>query len=91
MVVYKYPINEFSDYIGMEMPQGAKILTVQMQYDVPCIWALVDPDMPLEQRVFRLAGTGHPIYESLINLDYIGTFQMSRGDLIFHLLEIFSG
>ncbi len=83
--VYKYPIIA-KDYFDIAMPSGAKILTVQVQLSNPCIWALVNPDNKAEIRRFRLAGTGHWINED--NLEYIGTFQISGGSLVFHLFEI---
>jgi len=83
--VYKYPIQA-GDHIDVEIPKGAEILTVQTQNDQPCIWALVDERAPTERRMFRLAGTGHPI-DNPNSLKYIGTFQLHEGSLVFHLFE----
>jgi hypothetical protein len=52
----------------------------------PCIWALVDTDSPLKARQFITRGTGHPIPEDWIN--YIGTYQLSGGHMVFHVLEV---
>ncbi|GAJ02446.1 unnamed protein product, partial [marine sediment metagenome] len=42
-----------------------------------------------ETRYFRLSGTGHPLGEDYLRIiDYIGTFQMENGALMFHLFEI---
>ena len=82
--VYKYVLPMYDD-VAIELPQGAKILKVDTQESVPCIWALVDPDAPLEMRKFRVVGTGHPIEEK--GLEFIGTFQMYGGELVFHLFE----
>ena len=76
MKVSKYPIAIVADYITIAMPVDAQILTVQMQNNVACIWALVDPDAPLIERRFRWAGTGHEIKEDIKDLWYIGTFQL---------------
>ena len=87
-IIYKYPII-IHDHISIEMPQGAKVLTVQMQRGIPCIWATVDPDNEPATKYFRLAGTGHPITERTSQLlKYIGSFQMEEETLIFHLFEI---
>jgi len=83
--VYKYPVP-CKDNFSLMLPKDAKILTVQNQREEPQLWALVDPDAPLEERKFRLAGTGHPVTQE--NLDYIGTFQLRGGDYIGHLFEI---
>ena len=76
---------EINDEIVIEMPKGAKILTVQVQNGLAFIWALVDPDAEKEKRYFDLYGTGHPIDMS-IDRWYVGTFQIAGGDLVFHLL-----
>ncbi|MBQ8969210.1 MAG: hypothetical protein IJ064_05720 [Bacteroidaceae bacterium] len=70
------------------MPKGAKILTVQIQSGQPCIWAAVNPSsFENETRRFRIAGTGHPVEDAIIE-NYIGTFQMCDGKLVFHVFEI---
>ena len=86
--IFKYPF-EVADQIMIPMPEGAKILDIQMQHDVPCIWALVNPNALYVTKVFRLAGTGHPIeLADEAKYTYVGTFQMAGGSLIFHLFEI---
>lgn len=42
----------------------------------------------LEERNFRLAGTGHRIEEEQEKLSFIGTFQLYGGSFIGHLFEI---
>ena len=74
------------DNFSINMPEGAEILCVQVQRNVPQIWALVDPEALYVRRWFRLAGTDHPISEA--NLLYIGSFQMAEETLIFHLFEL---
>lgn len=76
--IWKYQIP-IKDYFELELPQGAEILTVQMQYGEPQLWALVDPNAQLEFRLFRLSGTGHPIINC--HLGYIGTIQQAEGSL----------
>jgi len=85
--IFKYQIK-VQDVVEIEMPQGASVLTVQAQYGVPCIWAIVDPEQPLETRHFRIFGTGQPIeIESALNC-YINTFQLLDGQFIGHLFEL---
>ena len=83
--IWKFPLTVVDDQIIIEMPKGAQVLSIQMQRDIPTIWALVNPQAPKEQRKFRLAGTGHLIKEAGEFL-YHGTFQMT-GNLVFHLFE----
>lgn len=86
--VFKYPVP-VEDRFSLDLPQGARILTVQEQNSKPQIWAIVNPENPTEIRNFRLAGAGHPIEENEKNLSYIGTFQLYNGNFIGHLFEIF--
>ena len=85
--VYKYTIP-VEDHFSLDLPAGAKILTVQVQYQEPQIWALVDSGQSNVRRDFRMAGTGHDIKEDNDSLTYIGTFQLSGGSFIGHLFEI---
>ena len=82
--VWKFPFQA-ADHQDIEMPQGAKILHIDVQGDTPCLWALVDPSRPREKRHFRLAGTGHPIEED--TGIHVGSFMMMGGVLVFHLFD----
>jgi hypothetical protein len=87
MKIYKYPL-EIKDTVTVKMPRCAKVLTVQVQRGVPCIWAAVDPLQPyLDRRVFRIVGTGQSFMRESVNR-YVGTFQMFGGDLVYHVFEI---
>jgi hypothetical protein len=88
MMVYKYPLR-IDDVTCVTMPHDAKVLAVQEQHGVPCIWALVTPDAPTTERRFRIAGTGHDITWQH-NMTHRGTFQMRGGDQVFHLFEYVS-
>lgn len=69
------------------MPTNARLLRVQMQGDLnPCLWALVDPSKPVEQRIFDIFGTGHDGI-SATHHKYVDTFQMEGGSLVFHVFE----
>lgn len=88
-VIYKYPIPD-PDCV-LKLPQDAQILCVQMQSsrethwrEQPCIWALVDPEYPTEERKFVLVATGQP-FEYLTKM-YLGTVQVSP-NLVFHVFE----
>jgi len=96
-VIYKYPID-ISGLQEIELPQGARILAVQVQkhYSIekgltqateePYFWALVNTDEGRTvRRLFRIYGTGREIEERPEDLDYIGSFQ--RGPFIYHVFE----
>ena len=83
--IFKYEISPNNTIV--EMPKGAKILTVQNQFEQCCIWAFVDPFADTEKRCFVLVATGQVFYDRS-DLVYIGTFQLQGGGLVFHLFEI---
>jgi hypothetical protein len=58
---------------GVQMPCGARVLTVQLQNDDPVIWALVDPLAPAETREFYMAMTGESFDAE--GYEYVGTYQ----------------
>jgi hypothetical protein len=85
--VWKFSFTPDDD-IEIDMPEGAQILTVQIQFEQPCIWALVDPKSKLKKKRFKLIGTGHPIeINDIVDYRYVGTFQLMEGQLVFHLFE----
>ena len=87
MKVFKYRLPEFNEgSFSLSLPEGAKILTVQVHQDWPNIWALVSPDNPDEIRKFLLTGTGREIREK--DLRYIGTVQEKDGEYVWHLFEV---
>ncbi len=81
--VYKYPLAIES---SIPMPEGAQVLSVQTQHGQVQLWALVDPDATPVSRKFRIVGTGDPIKGD--PGVFIDTFQMSGGDLVFHVFEV---
>lgn len=84
--IWKYPIPTTRDF-DLDLPVGAKILTVHTQKDSPKIWVLIDPDMGSENRKFIIKPTGYSYFDSK-NLRYIGTFFLGNESLVWHLFEI---
>lgn len=86
MKIWKYPL-EVIDRQAITMPPGAKLLTVQMQYGKCCLWALVDETKnDTAARRIAIYGTGNPMPDS--PGEYIATFQMLNGKLVFHAFEL---
>lgn len=84
MRIWKYPLS-ITDRQEVEIPQGARLLSVQMQNDQCCLWALCDGYAPPEIRRIAIYGTG-----TLIPDDpgkYLSTFQMHDGALVFHAFD----
>jgi hypothetical protein len=85
--IWKFPL-QLTDRQEIEMPEGAVILSVQVQRSQVCLWALVEPGASKVKRQFRIHGTGHDVPD-VDKLDFIGTIQNNGGDLVFHVFEEF--
>ena len=83
MKIYKYVLT-ITGYQTVMMPRDAQILCVQMQRGVPCLWALVDEQLPEVGRVIQICGTGHDLPNGVGK--FIGTFQ-PNDSLVFHAFE----
>lgn len=84
MKILKFPLD-LCDHQTIEMPINAQILTVQIQHDKLCIWALCDETKDTIPIVISLYGTGNPIKEQ--PGQYIGTVQMYNGTIVFHAFK----
>lgn len=85
--IYKYPL-EVTDKQSLTLPDGAKILSVQMQGESLCLWAMVSPTIQaIETRTFWIYGTGHDVTLAPEHLNFLATVQMRGGTLIFHVFE----
>ena len=85
--IWKFPVPTRDERAALEMPKGARILTVQTQGldERPELWALVDPGANREIRIFRTYGTGHPIDHD--PGEYVATYQIHSVGLVFHVFE----
>ena len=83
-VVHKYPVD-IDDYVTAQMPVGAEVIHVAEQHGRLCLWASVDPTLTLEERRFRIAGTGHHIRGAIGS--HIGSVLLAGGDLVFHVFN----
>lgn len=81
--IWKYPLKVTDEQV-IEIPLTGRVLCVQAQNDKPCLWVLWDQaDKLLPKKVrIHMYGTGHPISEVH---NYVGTFQMLNGGLVYHV------
>ena len=70
---------------GIMLPEGAKILKVDAQRNLPKLWALVDTSKPRKTLFVRIICTGEEITKPLDNWQYIGTYQLNDGGVIHHV------
>lgn len=83
--IWKYPIP-ITDKFTLDMPKGAKIISLQVQLGAPCVWAIVDPDLMEKEREFVMLGTGMDLPDYPV--EFIGTFQVDNSRLVFHVFEV---
>jgi hypothetical protein len=84
--IWKYGIPA-EDQFTLDLPEGARVLSVAAQRGDVCLWAEVNPDAKPVRRNFRMCGTWHAI-PSDESREFIGTALLHGGDLVFHIFEV---
>lgn len=84
MTIYKYKLLIEDEQI-INLPIKSQILCVQVQRGQPCLWVKLNPTEKLAPRVIYTHGTGHEVGEQAYN--YIGTYQLNDGMLVFHVFD----
>lgn len=79
--IYKYPVLLGAQSIPM--PEGAQVLTAQLQQGQINIWALVDPNAEEVINVIEVYGTGHDLKDTTDKHNYIGSVQ--QGPFVWHV------
>ncbi len=85
MKIYKYPVP-VTDINEISMPEGSALLSVQLQGNLPMLWALVSPEAPLTVRTLRTYGTGQPLPDEVGT--FVDTYQLDGGRLVFHVFDL---
>lgn len=84
--ICKYKL-EVDNKQEIKIPLNSEVLCVQTQFDAPYIWVLI-PDANEEKREvvsILTFGTGNRIVDNIDNYDFLGTYQLMAGSLIFHV------
>lgn len=68
----------------LTLPAGSEFLAVQIQHGEPRAWFLCEQGAPNFERTFICVPTGEA---SISDEEYLGTFQLGDGALVFHLFE----
>jgi len=79
--IHKYQLSGITEKI--EMPKDAKILCVQLQGNIPDVWAEIETTSPLVMREIIVYGTGvpHNADDNMQMVRYIGTVQDTNGEV----------
>ncbi len=87
--IWKYKLKH-EERQNIIMPRNSQILSVQAQDDQPCLWVLVSPNqVDTECRNIEIYRTGQTILYSDegVKREFLGTFQLYDGSLVFHVFE----
>lgn len=86
MIIYKYILRATGEQTVL-MPVGARILSAGNQFDEVFIWALCDPEKPLEGREVYVFGTGWEMPDNIQTRSFIGTVISDGGNYVWHVFE----
>ncbi len=80
--IHKYQLAMADEQL-LQLPMDSKPLCVQMQNGMPHVWVMIDMNQPMYGIYkFYTHGTGHNFNH---NANYLDTYQMDGGGLIFHV------
>lgn len=82
--VWKFPLKVADEQI-IEVPSGAEPLKAEMQNGELCLWMLVDTDVSFCRKKVHIHGTGHKVDDTIDRSDYVDSFMMHDGALVFHV------
>ena len=82
--VWKFPLRVEDEQI-IEVPVGAEPLKAEMQNGELCLWMLVQPSSNKVSKKVHVHGTGHYVSNSVTSSDYVDSFMMHGGALVFHV------
>jgi len=85
LTIWKYPLS-FSGNV-IKLPINHQILSVQIQHSEPVVWILQEPTRnDLSDVIIHVVGTGQSIPKNIM-LEFIDTFQLNNGSLVFHVFK----
>lgn len=91
MRIWKYNIDlRGGQFANILMPAGSRVLEVDKQNDLICLWVDVGLDgssKEKESRSFYVAATGEPVGHSG-RITYLGTAHFPDRGLVWHVLEL---
>ena len=83
--IFKYKI-ELIGKQEIELPYGARILSVINQQGNIVLYALIDPELPvIHTHEIRIIGTGNEVTFETSDYTFLGTVSIIRGELIWHV------
>lgn len=81
MKIFKYEINPYKPSSIVHIPRGGKILSAKHIRDKVCVYALVNPDRPIEDREILSWITGKETPKGLEGAKFIDTFLLFKEEV----------
>lgn len=95
ITIYKYELVSAIDLISgtkvaelLNLPTGARVLSVGVQKDKVCAWILLDNEAPATNKVYvQFIGTGWPVRfpNDVPNPIFVDTVSLYDGDFMYHV------
>lgn len=87
--VWKYQLQEGSHNV-LEVPKGARFLSIVKQLDQPVLYALVNPkESEVEHWGISAVGTGQPLPDDMESRwEFLSTVVTFEGTLVWHCWKL---
>lgn len=92
--IYRYVLGRSSHFIKrpttsviLQMPIGAKCISLQWVGEELSIFAIVDTERDTELRTFRIIGTGQDANILSYEDEYIGSISVLNGTYMYHIFD----
>lgn len=95
ITIYKYELVSVIDLISgakvaelLNLPTGARVLSVGVQKDTVCAWILLDNEAPATNKVYvQFIGTGWQVRfpEDVPAPMFVDTVSLYNGDFMYHV------
>lgn len=84
--IFKYELHGRGT-TTVNIPKGARVLSVANQDEALMLWAAVTPSNPTEPRTFLVALTGQEIAVTP-SFPFLGTVLFDNGNFVVHVFEV---
>lgn len=85
-VIYKYQLEFLTCEI--KMPEESQILSVQLQNNIPTLWAIVNTESKETTKAFRFFATGENLRDPPKKFTYQYVTTIQQNGLVWHLFEV---
>lgn len=75
LTIHKFPLKPHVYQQTIEIPSRFQIVSLQLQDEIPCLWAMVETEYPLIVLWVHAYQTGETIPHRLEKA-YVGTYQL---------------